>query len=80
MKFIAFSDDNCFTIDGRTEFPFTEDVAKRYEAHDVQGLTVQDVSKDVDASLQEGISHESCTYAGHLGLGQSLALSSGGHL
>ena len=47
-KFVAFLDDNGFTIDGRTELSFTKDVAKRYEAHGGQGLTVQDGDRDVD--------------------------------
>jgi len=46
--FIAYSDDNGFTIDGRTELSFTKDVATRYEAHGGQGLTMQDDDKDVD--------------------------------
>ena len=36
-KFIAFSDDNGFTIDVHTELPFMEDVAKRHEAEASRG-------------------------------------------
>ena len=47
----------------------------RYEAHVRQGLTVQYGNRDVDASLQEGISHEFGAYSGHRGLWKSIALS-----
>ena len=66
-KFIAFLGDNGFTIEGRTELPVAEDVAKRYEAHDRQGPTGQYGDRDMEAILQEGISHKSCAYSRHLG-------------
>jgi transketolase len=60
-KFIAFSDDDGFTIDGHTELSFTEDVAKRYEAHGSQGLTVQEGNEDVDAVRKAIAAAKACT-------------------
>ncbi len=50
-KLILFYDDNDITIEGNTDITFKEDVAKRFEAQNWQGLHVDLVSHPDDVAL-----------------------------
>ena len=48
-KLILLYDSNKITIEGSTDFAFTEDVAKRFEAYGWQVLSVEDGNEDTDS-------------------------------
>ncbi len=58
-KLIAIYDDNCITIDGKTDITFTEDTGKRFEAYGWQVLKVLDgndteaIAEAIDSAKNE---------------------------
>jgi transketolase len=57
-RLICIYDDNCISIEGRTDITFTEDVAKRYQAYNWQVIHVDDGNDlaSIEKALNDGCS------------------------